>query len=441
MGVYHVLDAYHNNMIGLKKLYKWTDYILPLYFIITLPELYFGAWGIFVLCKYFAFFLLLLMATRVMEQSSNSSNFKSVFSIYFFYCILSVIWYAGNDVSIQCYKNEVFNSLPAMFFVYVGMAEKRDNNRFYKYFLYFCTVSMVIGFFLYLTVPGWYIARKTEQYNNQWFNDLTYNEDEYLQTMRFSSYLGSSYNVDFFALLAISISLFALYYAYKNAKNPLIAYICYFINFLAAILSQMRVAMAYAVIATILFIYFGYKTKNSKASNKLLGIIIFGLMIVVTVGITRLGERGDFLQTVLLARLDDMSFLKALGERSYQMDLLANYWYNPIFGHGIGSGGSVARSMGYPAVSDCYYIELLFENGIIGFLLFVNIMVKTLKRAYRNYRYYAIELAFIGFVLCACIGSNTLSMSFICVFPFWYCIGRVWNDSYLASAKINNISI
>ena len=427
-------------MFSTDKIYKYIDYILPLYFVISLPEMYLGAWGLFTISKYFAFVLLLFIATHVLK-SNSVHGFSSLFTLFFSYCILSIVWYLGNGVSIKCYLNEVYNSLPAMFFFYIGMAEKREDNRFYKYFLFFCTACMLIGLFLYMTTPDWYMARRTELLNNQWYNSLTYKEEDVIKTMRFSSYLGSSYNVDFFALLAISVSLTAIYYSYKNSKSPLIAYVCLFINFAAAILSQMRVAMAYSVMALIFYIYQGKKHNSRIASSKLTAIFGTTIVIIITIGVAYLGDRGSFVTDLLTERLEAMSFSQAVGERNYQLKLLTDHWDMPIFGHGIGSGGSVARSMGYPAVSDCSYIELLYELGIVGFTLFATVLIKTVRRGLKYSKYYMTELVFIGFVMLACIGSNTLSMGFISTFPFWYCIGRIWNKSHFDYITNNNITI
>lgn len=428
-------------MMNKDKLFNYLDYILPIYFVIALPEMYFGLWGISVYVKYIAFVILLLIGMRVYVRSNNYMGFKQLFTSYFVYCLFSIIWYAVNGAPIKCYLNEIYNSVPAMFFVYIGMTDTRSENKFYKRFLYACTISMVLGIWFYITTPGWFMARRTEYINMQANAKYTYTEDDILQQMRFSSYLGDTYEVDVYAILAMSIALFYLFQAYKKNESTIVIWVCVLVNFIAAILCQQRVAMAYSVLVIGVFIYCGIKYNNKSASKKLITIFVSVLTLIILLAVFYFGDRAEYLTSMLSDRMDNMSVSKALGERDYQLDLLRNHWFLPIFGHGIGSGGATAGFFGLPHVNDCSYIEILYETGIVGFLIFLLIMFKTTLRGLRYIRYYIVELMIIGFCLVACIGSNTLTIGFLSIFPFWYSIGRIWNKEHFEYITNNNISI
>jgi hypothetical protein len=111
------------------------------------------------------------------------------------------------------------------------------------------------------------------------------------------------------------------------------------------------------------------------------------------------------------------------------------------FGHGVGSGGSVAIMNGLPGVTDMNYAKILFETGFCGSFGFVLVMLFTLARAFEYFKYYSCEISIICFVLCACFFSNSLCLYHLYIIPFWYAIGRIWNESFLLNAQKLNMRI
>lgn len=414
------------SLFKLERGYQLLDYIFPLYFVIAFFELYLGMFGISVCVKYVSFLILLLYGIKIYINCPNYKGMKSIFTLFLLYNLMSIIWYAINGVTFQCYMNEIFNSIPAMFFFYIGMSDKRKDDRFLRYFLYSCTICMLIGFFLYLTTPSWFLSGLAEIASNRWHSQWEYTESDMASMIRFSSYLPETYEADIFAIFAFGISV-AFFYNHKKFYSDKFSYLFLFVNFLAAIMTQQRVAMAAVVCFLVFFLYWGYRHNNKKEATKIISIVAFFIIILIPFAFKYFADRMDVIADLLTGRMENMSMSKALGERSYQLKLLTNHWDNPIFGHGIGAGGSVARSFGHPAVSDCSYIEMLYELGVVGFAFYFFILVKTALRGLKFLRYYIPELCIIGFVAIACIGSNTLTMGFLCVLPFWYCLGRIWN--------------
>lgn len=427
-----------DSLFKIDKSYILIDYVYPLYFIIAFLELYMGMYGISVYIKYVSFILLLLFGIRVYKICPDYKGIKSVFTLFLIYNLSSIIWYVFNGVTFRCYLNEVFNSIPAMFFFYIGMSDRRKDERFFLLFMYACSICMLIGFYLYLSMPEWFIANKTEIINNQWFAQYDYKESDITSSMRFSSYLSDTYEADIYAIFSFGIAMSFLY-NHKNYYGRTFAYIFILINLVAAILTQQRVAMAAVSFYFIFFIIWGYKNRNKKDASNLFFTIILLVALVMPVLFEYFDDRLIIVQELLKGRIENMSMSKALGERDYQIKLLTDYWSNPIMGHGIGSGGSVARSFGYPAVTDCAYIEMLYEIGIIGFIFYMFILIKTAFRGIAYLRCYMAELCIIGFVAVASIGSNTLTMGFFAIAPFWYCLGRIWNPHILRYYLSNKV--
>lgn len=416
---------------------KGVDLILPSFLIFSLPEMYLDNPTIGLSIKVLSYIFILAALKKIIYN--NTCNFKTLFNIYFIFYIGTIINYLYNDVSIKCFLNEVFNSIPAMLMVYIGMCRKNDNNRFYEWFLKVCTISMIIGILLYVTMPGWYIGRIVEQYNNTWFAKTKYNEEELSSVLRFSSYLGDTYIVDIFAMFGLSIALF--YYYSNQYFNNKILLISILIMLLSALLTQQRVAMVCSVFTFFFYICYGLKNSNKNKSITLLNYFVIIVFIGGIYLIAKFGDRMDTFVNLFSDRMENLSVSKAWGERNYQIKLLTDHWKYIIFGHGVGSGGSIARSMGYPGVSDCSWIELTYETGIVGMLMFVSLMILTLYRCLKYFRYLLLESVTITFVLVAMIGSNTLSMGFFSIIPFWYTVGSVWNKLYLRNKIANKLKV
>lgn len=430
-------------MVGsrsLDRFYKYLDWIFPIYFVVYFIEFYFGLWGISVGVKFLCILLSFVYASVIIKKASqNSGGFRQLFTLLYVYIILSFLMYIFNGVSIRCYLNELFNLIPAMFFVYVGLAEPQRNNSFFRKFLIACSICMGIGLVFYVTAPGWFVNRRIEILASASYNDTNYTDDTLLQNLRFSSYLLDTYETDMFAIIALSFAFFSYYL--KNNTNYKYEVLFIFINLIAAILTQQRVAMAAAGGIAIFYVFYGILKRGGKQTSKILFWMLLSFLLIGTVVILKFGDRVEQLQELLGGRMDNMSMSKALSERDYQLELITKHWTMPLFGHGAGSGGAFAGSLRYPHVSDAAYLEFLYEYGVVGSLFFILIIVNTLKRGIKHLRYYTTELMIITFVLAAMLGSNTLTMGYMTIFPFWYSIGRIWNKEHYQYIVANRIRI
>lgn len=428
------------SVFSFETCYKLLDYIYPLFFIICFIEFYFGLWGISTAVKFLSILICFFFAMPILRSASkNSYNFHKFFSILFAYVIFSGIMYAFNGVPLKCYINELYNLIPAMFFVYVGMADKRNSRSFYDKFLIACTICMVIGLFLYVSAPQWYVNRRVEIVNNAWFNTTNYGENSVMQTLRFSSYLIDSYETDMYTMIALSIALFS-YYAGIGKRGAIgIAFVL--INFVAAILTQQRVAMAAASAMLLFYVVWGFFKKGSLKSSRLILVVIVSVSIAGVFIFTRYGDRVEQITELLNDRSENMSASSAFSERTNQFENVMKNWTMPIFGHGAGAGGAVAGAQGLPHVNDGGWVEFLYEYGIMGTLIFLLFITSTLKRGLKHMRYYLTELGIIAFVLVAMLGSNTLTLGYMIIFPFWYSIGRIWNKSNYEFITANEIKI
>lgn len=427
-------------LISLETCFKLLEYIYPLFFLVCFFEFYLGLWGISTAIKFLSILICLLFSMPIIRKASkNSYGFHKSFTVLYIYIVFSGIMYVVNEVPFKCYINELYNLIPAMFFVYVGMADRSNSRGFYDKFLIACTICMTIGLFLYVSTPQWFVNRRVEIANSAWFNTMNQSENYVMQTLRFSSYLIDSYETDMYTIIGLSIALFSYYSGLVKRNIIGIAFIL--INFLAAVLTQQRVAMAASAAMLLFYIFWGVFKKGKAQSSKLVLVIFLSVIVAGTLVMTKFGDRAEQITELLNDRSENMSASSAFSERTNQFENAMSNWTMPIFGHGAGAGGAVAGAHGLPHVNDGGWVEFLFEYGIVGSLIFVVFLLSTIRRGLKYLRYYMTELGIIAFVLVAMLGSNTLTLGYMIIVPFWYSIGRIWNRSNYEYIVANEIKI
>ena len=421
--------------LSLESFYRKLDLIFPLYFGVYFIEFFFGLWQLTTVIKLFSIILSLIFALKIINSTDRGSGTRDIFTLFYAYNIISGVFYCVNDVPIRCYLNELYNSIPAMFFFYVGLGENRCGNRFYEKIMLSTSVCMLIGIVLYVTTPGWFVERRIEIADMTSWSGTKYDESSLLSHMRFSSYLLEGYEAQTFAMFALATALFTFFKkSYHGEKWFGISLIL--INYVAAVLTQQRVAMVAATFSVLFYYLYGKIRGRSKQSKNL--ILTFASIAVLAIIVIPIyfGDRAEQLLSLLTDRMDNMSITGALQERNYQKSIFDS-WTMPITGKGLGSGGAIAGSYGLPHVNDAGYYQMLYEIGIIGSMLFVFLIGRTLIRAIKHMKVYLIELVIIMFFLVALLGSNILNFGYMIVMPFWYTIGRVWNTKNYKEALQN----
>lgn len=415
-----------------QKLYSCIDWIIPAVFIISIIECFFGMWRLATIVKFIA-----IGATLIMFFKGYIRESKPSFTLFFLLSLLSSLAYSYNGRPLVCLSSDIMNTLPAMLLFLVGYNDKRKSRSYYDLMMYIGSAVLFLGIICYVLTPGWYTNSLLEARNNSKISIFEYNDELLLESLRFSSFFQSSYPVSLLSVEILSISLFNYFRRDEKIKYSLI---CVFISFVSAILCMHRVSIASAIM--ILLVYLGFELFKGKGKQIIL--IIFSFLIVVFVSSLvseTINERLIALQDMLTNRTEDMSFSSAYNERQGFSNKLMSQWRFPIFGHGLGSGGPTSRFLGYGGVTDAAYTKLLFENGIVGMALFAILMITSLLRGLRYFKYYIVELSVACFIALAMTGSNTLSLAYLYILPYWYMLGRIWNKDYLEYAKTNNINI
>ena len=404
--------------------WKWLnfiDWLLPAYIVFSLPLLYFGL-PLDFLFKGLTIFITICYLYKF--GLPNGDNCK-LFTIFLLFVSLSFSQYLYNGRPIACYFREVSNYVAAMLFFYIGATDDRPGRTFYRRFMYVMVVFFVIGLYYYLTIPAWYLSRNLEYINSS--SVIEYNESNMLDKFRFSAFFGDSYPVSHFSVFCVAIALFDL--AYKKDKKKMIAIACLTIGVISSLACMHRASILGCVLALLVFIYFNHRMGRYKSNFLLLTFSFLILVGLLSFSYTVTDRVGDLIDMLTWRVDDNLGLNKALSERKFTKELMDSMQFY-IFGHGLGSGGGSARAYGFPGVTDMQYLKMFFENGIVGAILFVGIIIRALRRGIKYIYYYLTEVTIILFILVAMLGSNSLSIYYFMVFPFWYAVGRLFNNQY-----------
>lgn len=347
----------------------------------------------------------------------------SLLNIYLIYNLLSIIAYFFNNTPIDCYIGSFRNFIFPFIFAYFGYRYS-DDYLFNKMYIYGCLFCFLIGLYLYFTLPPYYVDFLTQAEKADILNDGT------VIISRFGSFFGGSYAISFFSVPCLALSMSYLLNKKCEIKRWVL-YLAVFSSFLAAILCQQRIAMA----CSILILMFYTLKLIFKGGKKL--VIYFILTIVVVLVSSRFlqSESGDITSNQLINRFENMSFTAAMSSRigqytSFDRDTPLSH----VVGLGMGSCGHIAHSLGLKCIADGDYIRIFHENGVLGFSIFLFLVLMTLIKLFKNHRILHAEGCIILFFLASMIGANPLEY-FLFSVMFWFTLGHIWNPRFRKKIK------
>lgn len=354
-------------------------------------------------------------------------NYKSPFVLilcaYGLFVLLSIIAYGFNDTPLICYFLGVQYYFIPICFALLGYSYS-TNYEYNKFYIYACAACFVIGFYLYATLPPTYVEFIAKEQDFEGWS-----QKELFGMTRFSSFLPGSYNISFLSVPALVLSL-----AYSSNSNAGVKrWMCYFIagvSLVAAILCQQRIAM-FSAIAVVLF-YSLYFFKQGNKQVLLASICIVVLLIAVLYFFVSDMVFYDVLQERILDRFHKMKVSTAMSIREGQYSGFSrDTWWSYLIGLGMGSCGHLVIPYNLQAIYDGEYVKTFYEFGLVGVTIFAILILMTLLRGLKLFRYLNAEVLIMLFFLGACVGASALTF-FIYSSMFWFTLGRIWNKDYLA---------
>lgn len=405
--------------------YKVLYWFYPLLFVLAylqaraiLPPYYYPNTGILSMPFRFAIYIIGLMA---FAQYADRIKPLTFFILYNF---LSIFCYFLNDLPIHLYFYALSAYVAPMLIAYIGYGDNKRPFVFYNFLIWSTLAMLVVGIYLYFIQPSWYVAAVSAHYNDAWYREIQQTDDTALmENTRMGSFLLISYAVGYLSMFSLPISLWKMTTEKTQKRRNLYVWTSVII-FVSAILCQLRVVIAFTVGTILLFVFLRHR--KHFLPSLFITILAFVLLLYMVFSF-----RNIHVFDAIASRIEVMSFAQAMeGSRTEQVSNILNAWQNYIFGEGVGSGGGRARQFGFIGITDGNYVRLLYEHGVIGFILFIYAIFPSLLICIKNIRYLFIEFICILSILAAMVGADPLSYFFY-IIPFWYVIGKVQNDSYL----------
>lgn len=371
--------------------------------------------------------MVVISGVSILATDRSKNKGKSLMIVWMIYNAASIILYAFNGMPIACYFWALRNYFFPFMFFFIGNWSKINDDSFYNYYIISGIFFLVIGLYLYYVMPNYYLAFLSRVKENAWYASGNVVSDDVIWSgHRFTSFSSSSYDT---SAISVTMLISALSYMYRPyIIKQIWLYVLSIICFLCAILCQQRIAMASSFLVLLVFSVYGIRNRNW-------GVMIMSIALVVagTVALSFAFSDARLLNIseVINLRLDQMSFDMAMEERSGQVE---RAWGEIltflVTGKGMGAGGHAASMHGQIGIHDNGYFQMLLEFGILGMLIFIPLMWRTVVKGIKNFKLYSIETMVILYFLLSNIGADIFAQSYFITPIFWFCMGRIWNESY-----------
>jgi hypothetical protein len=327
----------------------------------------------------------------------NSIENKLVL-LYFVYNTATFVLYVINGVPLSVFIAEWSNSILPIVFYYFAQENRQKDDTFYEKTLYTLILSFAIGYYLWISESGMYRI----------FMNTT--EGPGTDLLFFQSVFGLT-ATGAFGIIGFIISARIIFKS-KGANGK----IALIISSIAAILTFRRAALLVLLMYIAAFHYLGYyKYRFIKRIYFFVELIILYIILMLVYA-----QYGELIDGVFhrLGMISD-----AFESRSDDWKKAFDYPYL-ITGRGLGSVGHKALEFTEILIPDGNYFKIIAETGIIGFSLFVAILVLAIVNGIKNLREDYMQL---GIVLAMCliaVGSNIFTYQSIAPI-FWFSIGKL----------------
>lgn len=275
------------------------------------------------------------------------------------------------------------------------------------------TIAMVLGVYFHFTQPTWYTAIKWNTIYERYGEYVSdYNVIEH---MRLTSIWNSSYYIAYATLFFSVYLLYSLSFNKLNSKKRHLIYLLLILCVVVLIYANHRATILGFIIA---YIYCFLQGKNKNMRIKML--FGAGLIALITINIIFSSpEYFDYISQRYTSVTTEEGLQERLEHTGGEQELFS------LFGHGYGRHSLRAREYGWWAIIDSEYQKQLGELGIIGFSMFVIILLFAIRSAFIQRDLKGLELCILLFYIETFLGASALSVDSEYSFIFWYVLGKI----------------
>lgn len=404
----------------LKNLYKlsfhhpnlhWLELIFVNYYWI----LVFGALlNIFFKITWFAdtFFPLLIYALVIVERKKIKYSYFDF--LWFLYLLVVLYSWSINNYP---YKGELILRCLSEQFAYsmcywvVRKNHNLSSENIIKCAYFPLLITSIIGVYCYFKPPSWYMAMTT----------IGVTDFEVLEFLRLRSIFIDGYIISYFLGISIIYLLFQL--SSGALKNKRMAYFLLIIFSITLFFTLTRTVIGAVLISVVICTYYAY---HYHKINNIKPIIIGVIAIIVASGIfiSKLdGYEKDFITAKVSSITQDSS--ESVLDRLFLNKKGLEY---KIIGDGVGRHNLyVDKYTGHFSLRDGEYNKMIIEQGYIGFVVFILIVISALTKCVFNFKHLAFELMIILFLLICMVAANPISTGDKHPIIYWLILGQIAN--------------
>ena len=372
--------------------------------------------------------MIYILGELVWKKALKIKTLPDIMVVCFFaYQTLSVIWLGLAGYPLSIFPPEFVVSVLPMLFYFVGKVAGERAQIWYRCYLIAMLILGIAGVILYAWAPQFY-----NEWSVAW--SLTSKADAATTHVRMNSVVGSTC----LSCTMVAGMLVGAYFLGRGSradggkgtgedtvkaspqviKDRIFGAVCMALCLLFAILANQRSGLVAAALV-ILYVHYLLFFRLRLIPKKIFFIEI-GIIGVLFVALCAL--RFEY---VLKYWYRIVSLPTAVSERSEQWVAAVNNMYSTWFGNGLGANGH--RALGLEdahVIADGGIIKLYCESGVIGFSMWVYILILAFKRGIRHVSACYTELGIVAVIILQSIGSNMLAFQ-LCTPIFWFAIGRL----------------
>lgn len=320
--------------------------------------------------------------------------------IYFFWCMGSSIQYIVQELPISVFVKAVSNSLLPVFFYY--FARKKSINKFWNRFVFAYCVCGGVGAVLLVTMPKWF-----------W----TYCYNHGYSYTRLSSAVGST-AMGCLGAIAVVVCLEKVYRTCGRQGK-----ILYVLSLLFTFMSMQRSAWMVSFLSLII-LHYCFFVKWRRVKRKYL-LVEFAFLISVFLVCQE--QLISMIKRWVLEHQDSaINNPGGAGLFSSRVGQWIDGFQNSNIFWGSGYGARSHKAVGYIsyAVCDGSWSVLVCEIGMIGCILFLVIIIRSLKFGVYNFKELFMPVMVIVTISLQAIGSNMFEYQIIMPL-FWMAVGQI----------------
>lgn len=335
--------------------------------------------------------------------------------LFFAYQSLSVIWLLAGGYPFSVFITEFCASVLPMVFYFVGRSLGQDAAKWYRWYLIAMLALGILGALLYAFAPQFY---------NDWSYAWGYisKADAATTRVRMHSVVGST-SLSFIMVAGMLAGAFFLKREGegRSRKDLFFGIAGLALCLLFAIMANQRsglVAAALVLVYINVLLFFVLRLLPRKYFWIELGVLAAFFVLICAL-------RFDF---VLKYWYRIISLPTAVSQRSEQWVAAVNNMYSTWLGNGLGANGHKALGIeDAHVIADGGLIKLYCENGVVGFSLWIFILVLACRRGFKRIAERYAELGIVAVAILQSIGSNMLAFQ-LCTPIFWFAIGRLCEE-------------